>query len=164
MAFPDDQVAWLLNNKPTVLRYTHGLQIIAGLALMTLGFHTGHAHFHLLPAGIRTQGRIIAYRQEQFPRSGSQTFRSTGYMPVVEYRIGDRSVQFQDWLGKPVAGPINVPVTVLCDATNPSLAMIDRPIWNWLPWSPILAVGLFLLLVGFSGLIRTACVLKKTYT
>jgi hypothetical protein len=80
MAFPDDQVAWLLNNKPKVLRYTHGLQIIAGLALMTLGFHTGHAHFHLLHAGIRTQGRIIAYRQEQFPRSGSQTFPIDGLL------------------------------------------------------------------------------------
>jgi hypothetical protein len=155
MAFPDDQVAWLLNNKPTVLRYIHGLQVVVGLVLLVLGFHMGHAPFHLIRTGIRTQGRIIAYHQEQFPRRGSQTFRSTRYMPVVEYQIGDHSVQFQDWLGKPVAGPINLHVTVLCDAANPSLAMIDRPIWNWLPWSPILFVGLFLLLVGISGVIRT---------
>ena len=50
MAFPDDQVLWLLNNKPKVLRYIHGLQVVVGLALMVLGLHMGHAH------------------QEQFPR------------------------------------------------------------------------------------------------
>jgi hypothetical protein len=33
--------------------------------------------------------------------------------------------------------------------------MIDRPVWNWLPWSPILAVGIFLLVVGISSLIRS---------
>ena len=156
MAFPEDQVAWLLNNKATVLRYTHGLQVFAGVGLMALGFYMGHDHFHLIRAGIRTQGRIVAYHQEQFPRSGSQTSRSTGYMPVVEYQAGDRSVRFQDWLGKAVAGPINVPVTVLRDAANPALAMIDRPVWNWLPWSPILAMGVFLLMAGISGLLRTA--------
>ena len=102
MAFPDDQVAWLLSNRPTVLRYIHGLQVIVGLVVMALGFHMGHVHFHLIRAGVRTQGRIIGYHQEQFPGS-SQTFRSTGYMPVVEYRMGGDSIQFQDWLGKPVA-------------------------------------------------------------
>jgi len=146
----------MLNNKPRVLRYTHGLQVVTGVVLVALGFYMGHDHFHLIRAGIRTQGRIIAYRQEQFPRSGSQTSRSTGYMPVVEYQLGDRNVQFRDWLGKPVAGSINVPVTVLYDAANPELAMIDRPIWNWMPWSPILAVGVFLLVVGIIGLIRPA--------
>jgi uncharacterized membrane-anchored protein YitT (DUF2179 family) len=156
MAFPDDQVAWLLDNKPRVLRYIHGLQVIVGVVLMALGFYMGHTHFHLIRAGIRTQGRIIAYHQEQFPRSGSQTLRSTGYMPVVEYRVGDQSVQFQDWLGTRVAGTINLPVTVLYEAANPSLAMIDRPIWNWLPWAPIEAVGLLLLLSGITGLLRVS--------
>jgi len=155
MAFPDDQVAWLLSNRPTVLRYIHGLQVIVGLVVMALGFHMGHVHFHLIRTGVRTQGRIIGYHQEQFPGS-SQTFRSTGYMPVVEYRMGGESIQFQDWLGKPVAGPINIPVAVLCDAANPSVAMIDRPIWNWLPWLPILAVGVLLFLSGSAGLLRAA--------
>jgi hypothetical protein len=66
MAFPDDQVAWLLSNRPTVLRHIHGLQVIVGLVVMALGFHMGHVHFHLIRAGVRTQGRIIGYHQEQF--------------------------------------------------------------------------------------------------
>ncbi len=154
MPFPDEQVEWLLNNKPKVLRCSHGLQVIAGLVMMALGFYMGHTHFHLIRAGIRTQGRIIGYHQEQFPSSRSQSFRSTGYIPVVEYRIDDHSVRFQDWLGKPLAGAINIPVNVLYDPANPLVAMIDRRVWNWLPWSPILALGVFLLLVGISALIR----------
>jgi hypothetical protein len=39
-------------------------------------------------------------------------------------------------------------VIVLYDPANPSLAMIDRPVWNWLPWAPIFALGLFLVLVA----------------
>ena len=42
-------------------------------------------------------------------------------------------------------------VTVLYDPAHPSDAMIDRPIWNWLPWAPIGAVGLFLILVAMRG-------------
>jgi hypothetical protein len=51
MAFPDDQVLWLLNNKPKVLRYIHGLQVVVGLVLMVLGLHMGHAHKEQFPRG-----------------------------------------------------------------------------------------------------------------
>jgi hypothetical protein len=32
--------------------------------------------------------------------------------------------------------------------------MIDRRVWNWLPWAPILAVGLLLTIGGIIALLR----------
>jgi hypothetical protein len=75
-------------------------------------------------------------------------------MPVVEFHTNDRFVQFQDWLGTNVAGNKNVPVMVLYDPANPTEAMIDRPVWNWIPWAPIAVLGLFLLLVSIKGAFR----------
>jgi hypothetical protein len=42
-------------------------------------------------------------------------------------------------------------VTVLYDRAGPTDAMIDRPIWNWMPWASIGAVGLFLALLAVRG-------------
>jgi uncharacterized protein (DUF983 family) len=42
-------------------------------------------------------------------------------------------------------------VIVLYDPARPSDAMIDRPVWNWLPWAPIAAVGCVLMLVAIKG-------------
>lgn len=75
-------------------------------------------------------------------------------MPIVEFQAGDRVVQFQDWLGTKIAGNINVSVIVLYDPVNPSVAMIDRPVWNWIPWTPIFVVGVFLVLVAIKGAFR----------
>jgi hypothetical protein len=50
----------------------------------------------------------------------------------------------------------NVRVTVLYDPENPSLAMIDQPVWNWIPWAPTSGVGLILLLVGTKGWLRSS--------
>jgi hypothetical protein len=33
--------------------------------------------------------------------------------------------------------------------------MIDRPVWNWIPWAPTFAVGLFLALVGLKGFFQS---------
>jgi hypothetical protein len=72
-------------------------------------------------------------------------------MPIVEFHTHDRFIQFEDWLGSNSAGALSNPVIVLYDPANPSLAMIDRPVWNWLPWAPIFALGLFLVLVAIKG-------------
>jgi hypothetical protein len=45
-------------------------------------------------------------------------------------------------------------VTVLYDPANPTLAMIDRPVYNWIPWGPTFAVGLFLVIVAIKGALR----------
>ncbi len=49
------------------------------------------------------------------------------------------------------AAVLNVRVTVLYDSANPTSAMIDRPVMNWIPWAPTFAVGLFLILVAIKA-------------
>ena len=121
---------------------------------MGLGYFMGHAHFHLIRQGARAPGRIVGFKQENFRRS-SESFSTTGYMPIVEFHTNDRFVQFQDWLGAGIAGSKNVPVIVLYDPANPSVAMIDRPVWNWIPWAPTFAVGLLLVLSAINGFFRS---------
>jgi Protein of unknown function (DUF3592) len=154
VSFPEDQIAWMTNNRSAVLRYGRALQIITGLLFVALSYFMGKNQAHLLRVGVRTQGRIVGYLRHSFQRSGSTTSTSTGYMPIVEYRLEDHIVRFQDWLGAGTEGPTNIAVTVLYDAANPSVAMIDRRVWNWLPWAPILAVGLLLTIGGIIALLR----------
>jgi hypothetical protein len=154
VTFVRDLVLWLTSNRAAVVHFIRYLQIVVGLILLGSGWYMGHSHFHLIREGKRAQGRVVAYHQEYFQRSATSTFRSVGYMPVVEYWLDDRVVRFQDWLGNSRAGEVNIPVTVLYDTAKPSVAMIDRPVWNWLPWAPILGVGLLLLLIGVAGVVR----------
>jgi len=155
VAFVQRLVAWMTNHRATVLRYGRFLQVGVGLILLALGWHMGNTHLSLIREGKRTEGRIVAYQPRSFRSARSETFTSTGYMPVVEYSIEGRAVRFEDWLGSSVGGPINAPVTLLYDPAQPAVAMIDRPVWNWMPWAPILAVGLLLLLAGISCLLHS---------
>jgi len=156
LASVEELVAWLTSNREKILRYAWIPQVFAGLVFLGLSYHMGHAHYHLIREGTRTQGRIIGYKQQYFrSSSGSISSTTTGYMPVVEFHAGDRAVQFQDWLGTSIAGNTNAPVIVLYDPANPTVAMIDRPVWNWLPWAPIFAVGLFLVLVAVNGFFQS---------
>ena len=118
--------------------------MFAGILLLSLGYFLGHAHFHLLRAGARAPGRIIGYQQERFRSSSSSSH--TAYMPVVEFHTSDRFVQFKDWMGSSSTGTLYTSVIVLYDPANPADAMIDRPVWNWMPWAPTFAVGLLLFL------------------
>jgi len=152
----EEFVTRLTSNREKIVRYAYIPQVLAGLLLLGLAYHMGHAHFHLIRQGVRVPGRIVGYKQENFRRS-SGSF-STGYMPIVEFQTDDRFIQFQDWLGTSVGGSTNVPVIVLYDPVNPSVAMIDRPVWNWIPWAPAFAAGLFLVLVAVRGALRSLSV------
>ena len=140
---------WMASNKEKVLRYTRFVQAAAGLFLLLFGSYIGKEHFHLIRQGVRTEGTIVGYKQESFPDRGGTRW-VTGSMPIVKFQAGDHVVQFKDWMGSK-APLLNVPVVVLYDPANPSVAMIDRPVWNWMPWAPIAAVGLFLVLVAIKG-------------
>jgi hypothetical protein len=153
LASAEELVTRLTSNREKILRYAFIPQALAGLLLLGLAYSMGHVHFHLIREGVRAPGRIISYKQENFRRS-SGSF-STGYMPIVEFHANDHFIQFQDWLGSSIAGSTNVPVIVLYDPANPSVAMIDRPAWNWIPWAPAFAVGLFLVLVAVRGAFRS---------
>jgi len=86
------------------------------------------------------------------PRTGNSG--RTGYMPVVEFQAADRTQLFTNWLGSSRSPSLNQMVPVLYDAADPSVAMIDQPVMNWIPWGPTAVVGGFLVLVGIMGLLR----------
>jgi hypothetical protein len=44
---------------------------------------------------------------------------------------------------------------VLYDPSNPSTAIIDRALMNWIPWAPIGLTGAFLCSVGFVGGVKS---------
>lgn len=108
-------------------------QAVTALVLLTLAFHTGKTRFVLLTEGVRAAGRIVDYKEERFStRSvGNMTRTTTTFLPVVQFQAAGQVVTFTDWMGSPAAGEINDPVTVLYDPARPSVAMIDRPVWNW---------------------------------
>ena len=142
--------AWMTAKKSRVKRYFCGLQAFAGIILLLMGYVTGREHFRLVQHGERAQGTIIGYKQVSMPdRNGGANWKSA-LMPVVKFQAGGHAVQFRDWMdsGNRL---LNVPVRVLYDPANPSSAMIDRPVWNWIPWGPAFAVGTFLVLVAMKG-------------
>ncbi len=153
MAFREDLVSRLTSNPGKILRYMWIPQVFTGLFLIGLAYFMGAAHFHLIREGVRAPGRIVAYKQENF--GGSSGPSSTAFMPIVEFQVNDRSIQFKDWMGSNSTGAIYNPVTVLYDPANPTVAMIDRPVWNWIPWAPTFVVGLFLVLVGLKGFFQS---------
>ncbi len=156
-------VEWAINNKAKILRYTRVAQAVTGLFLMLLGYYIGIEHFHLVTRGVRAPGTIVGYKQEYFPGNYSRPSSSgtTALMPLVKFQAGDRVIQFKDWMGTNAA-VLNVRVTVLYDPVNPSSAIIDRPVWNWIPWAPTFAVGLFLVLVAIRAWLGSADKLRPS--
>jgi Protein of unknown function (DUF3592) len=145
--------AWLGANRASVLRYTRFAQLVLGVFLLFFGYYIGNEHFHLIRQGIRTQGTIVGYKQETMP-NGVGVRWDVAFFPIVTFHAGDQIVQFKDWMGSK-AEVRNVPVTVLYDPADPSVAMIDRPVMNWIPGAPTFGVGLFLVLVAIKGWLRT---------
>lgn len=149
----EEWVARLLKNKEQILHYAYIAQAFAGAVLLVAAYVMGHAHFHLIRQGVSAQGTVVGHEQQNFvSRSSSGGTRSTlAFMPIVEFQAGEQTVRFKDWKGSSSGGDLHDRVTVLYDPARPSDAMIDRPVWNWFPWAPIGAVGLFLTLVAIKG-------------
>lgn len=142
---------WAQANKAAILRYTRVAEVVVGIFLLCFGYFIGKDHYHLIRDGARAQGTIVGYQQQSFRGSdGRVSSRVEALMPIVKFQAGGQDVKFRDWMGTN-AGVLNVRVTVLYDPERPGVAMIDRPVWNWIPWAPTLGVGLFLLLVGARG-------------
>lgn len=144
---------WIARHKQNVVGWLRIAQAVTALVLLTLAFHTGKTRFVLLTEGVRAAGRIVDYKEERFStRSvGNMTRTTTMSLPVVQFQAAGQVVTFTDWMGSPAAGEINDAVTVLYDPARPSVAMIDRPVWNWMPWAPFFAIGAFLLTVALRG-------------
>lgn len=136
--------AWVDALGAAFVRSRRALQLAAGLFLVLLGLHVGGMRIALMLDGTRATGRVVAYEQRLMPRSGTSTDRTLAFMSVVEFQTGAHSVRFTDWLGSSVADALHARVPIIYRRADPSVAMIDRPVGNWLPWAPILALGLFL--------------------
>jgi uncharacterized protein DUF3592 len=144
-------VARVLENRAQILRYMYVPQALAGAVLLMVGSYSGHAHFHLIQQGIRAPGSIVGFKQKNLGNSSARRSSTLTFMPIVEFQAGEQAVRFEDWLGSSSASTLRNRVTVLYDPARPSAAMIDRPVWNWIPWAPIGAVGVFLILVAIRG-------------
>jgi len=150
LPFPDDLISWLKANPQKLKRYAALLQALMGFFLLWFGYFSGRAHFHLIREGVRTQGTIVGHVSEYFRNSGRNS-SSTAYMPIVEFRAGDRVIHFKNWLGSPSTGNLHTSVVVLYDPVDPTTAMIDHPVMNWIPWAPCFVLGAFLVLVAIKG-------------
>ena len=142
---------WAGENGNKVERYRSIVAIVVGLSTMYFTYHLGNANFFLLLDGIKTEGKIVEYKQQVFV--GGNRFYSTIFMPVVEFKIGNKEVRFRDWLGNRSNSLPGEFVPVIYNSANPSIAMVDRPVWNWIPFSIFIA-GLLLVLVSIKNWIK----------
>jgi hypothetical protein len=156
MPFPQQQVEWLIANRAKILRFAFVPQLLAAVALLGVAYFTGKTNAHLLLKGAHTRGKIVGFQPRQIHRYRTPTstgiFGRTVYLPIVEFDVRGALVRFEEHKLVPGGEGVGWPVAVLYDPGNMSLAMIDRPFWNWVPWAPALAIGAFLALVSLKGL------------
>jgi hypothetical protein len=156
MPFPEQQVEWMLANRAKILRYAFLPQLLAAVALFSVAYFTGKSDVYLLLNGARTRGKIVGFQRRELHThrnpSSNGVYGRTVYLPIVEFEaLGDK-VRFEERKLVAEGEGVGWPVTVLYDPNNLSMAMIDRPFWNWIPWAPALAIGAFLALVSLKGL------------
>lgn len=157
MAFPQEQVAWLLANRERVFRFAFIPQLLVAVVLLDFAYFTGKTDAHLLLKGARTEGKIVGFQKRQFYER-NRNILSTGrkgynvYLPIVEFEAQGSLVRFEEHKLMQTGEGVGWSVPVLYDAANPSVAMIDRSYWNWLPWGPALAIGLVVGLASVRGL------------
>jgi hypothetical protein len=147
--------AWIERNGARIRRATLWAQIATGMFLMGLGYRIGNVQFDLIREGVRTSGRIVRFEYVTYSTTGARGARSStsAFHPIVEFEVDGRRVRFRDRIGS-ASGGLNDVVPVLFSAERPSMAMIERPFWNWIPWAPTFIVGAFLLLVGAIGKLK----------
>jgi hypothetical protein len=155
MPVSQDQVDWIRANGARLVRCVFIPQLLVALVLLGLSYRTGKDFVHLLRKGARTQGKIVGFQPVliQTHRNPSST-GSLGrmiYLPVVEFRVNDRLVRFREQKLLPNGEGVGWSVTILYDPSDPSIAMVDRASWNWLPWAPFFAMGFVVGLAGLKG-------------
>ena len=126
-------------------------QIVVGVFLIIFGYWIGGDHARLVFFGQHTTGKLVGYREQKFATDAGGVRWASASMPVVEFQAGHDTVRFNDWMGSNFRVPMGGSVPVLYDPARPANAVIDRPVWNWVPWAPMVAVALLLLASGIRG-------------
>jgi hypothetical protein len=139
---------WTDKNQNKVQRYTSIVAIIVGLFTMSFTYHMGNAYFYLLLDGVKTEGKIVEYKEHGFLDDSG--FYSTSFMPVIEFQTEHKVVRFKDWLGHQSNGMTGEVVAVIFNSANPAVAMVDRRIANWIPFSIFMA-GLLLVVASIKN-------------
>lgn len=156
MPFPQEQVAWMLANREKTFRYAFIPQLLAAIPLLWFAYSAGKTDVHLLLRGTRAEGRIVGFQKQQFRTNGgliSTGTRSRNVsLPIVEFEAEGALARFEDHKLIPSGEGVGWAVHVLYDRANPSLAMIDRSNWNYIPWGPALAIAAILSLASIKGL------------
>jgi hypothetical protein len=156
MPFPEQQVEWMLANRAKILRYAFAPQLLVAVALLSLAYFTGKTDVHLLLNGARTRGKIVGFQPRELHTyrnpSSNGVYGRTVYLPIVEFEARGDKVRFEERKLVAKGEGVDWSVSVLYDPNKVSVAMIDRPFWNWIPWAPALVIGAFLALVSFKGL------------
>jgi hypothetical protein len=136
----DQAVTWILNRRRKILRYAWVPSAIFGVLLFVFAYLSEMGHLRLILAGNQTTGRIVDYKEYRDSRATSR------FVPMVEFETNNQRIHFEDWVGRTRRHGTGDLTSVLYDPANPSHAMIDRGILNWLPWGPCVALGLLLTL------------------
>ncbi len=139
----------ILANPQQFYRVLKSVQLILGIGLILFSFYIGRKNVFLIWAGEPAQGTIVGF--EQVTWTGNSKNISTTrvrFLPIVQFQINDRVVKFKDVVGSISQNDLNASTTILYDSTDPESAIIKRPIMNWIPWGPMLALGLFLVLIS----------------
>lgn len=146
----DKLIQWARKNQSLIFHIECFAYFAFGLLFVLLGYLLGHAHIDLLQNGVRTQGRVVEYKAESFstiiPVANNLFSYQTVSMPIIEFQNGGQQVRFRDWITDQSGSLNRDSVPVIYNPNNPSIALVDRPVINWLLWAPIFFAGLFLVL------------------
>lgn len=130
-----------------LIRFAMGL--IVGLTFLIFGTYISGPRAYVLRGPVKTVGRVTgSVRRSAAIWNAQHTtqYTVTGYHPTVEFQAGGRLIGFEDWRSTQRLPPVNSAVPVIYDPRDPSKAMIDLALWNFIPWAPITVVGLLLFL------------------
>jgi hypothetical protein len=167
----EELVQNILQNRGTWVRRMAIANIAIGLMFCTGAYRTGKIPARLLWRGEKTTGKVVDFELANFgssPLFGTSPIRNK-WMPIVEFNVNGESYRFRDRIAAPeyvsaqasTKPAVNYIVHVLYDPSNPNIAMIENPLAtkmpiHWIPWFPLLAFGIVLLLVGFKNLMLTS--------
>lgn len=148
-------VAKLLQAPHRVYWVANKLQLLVGVALLVLGAVSGQRLIPVLLQGESAIGTIVGHQQVIWTSSSSTgSQHHSPFMPIVEFSYQDAVYRFQDVVGSNSNGGQGDKVTVLVHRQRPAESVIARGVMNWIPWAPMLLVGVLLLGAGSVGLGR----------
>lgn len=146
----------MVANREKAFRYAFIPQLLAAMALLWFACSTGRTDMHLLLKGVRTEGKIVGFQKRTFYANRNRLSTGTPgykvYLPIVEFDADGTPVRFEEHKILPTGEGVGWTVPVLYDPANPSVAMIDRSYWNYIPWAPALAISVLLALASLKGL------------